>query len=283
MHVGPRGGLAMMAAGKTDAFIMTAGDVAPAYYGTGSYADVGRVEVNAAIMTVYVQWALVVRKGVATKIEDLRGKRVMSSEKSAWDFFTNVDRKVFEYYNIADTIKFSSYFKLSDVIDPMITGAVDAVQLSIDSAAILQVAKGTPVDVLDIPKAVVDYMNEKGVSGTAWVTYRKDRLQMMGLPTDRDIHGYAPPFVFSVRRDMPEDLVYSILKAFYEHFDEVKGIHPTVVAPHTLADAPKDVGFPFHPGAIKYYKEKGVWGPEQDARQAKQLARPRNPKPFKVE
>ena len=53
-------------------------------------------------------------------------------------------------------------------------------------------------------------------------------------------------------------LIYKIVKAMYEHRDEIEKGHPAGKG-ITLENAVTVSGIPYHPGAIKYYKEKGVW------------------------
>ena len=69
--------------------------------------------------------------------------------------------------------------------------------------------------------------------------------------------------------DMPEDFVYELTKMVWENFDEFAAIHP--VAGLFSPEAVKRTNYAYHPGAIKYYKEKGVWTEELDERQAKIL------------
>jgi TRAP-type uncharacterized transport system substrate-binding protein len=62
---------------------------------------------------------------------------------------------------------------------------------------------------------------------------------------------------------LPTNLLYEMVKAVYEHPKEVAAIHPAakefnldniffgldLVRQH----------LPYHPGAVKYFKEKGIW------------------------
>ena len=57
---------------------------------------------------------------------------------------------------------------------------------------------------------------------------------------------------------MDENLVYEITKALFEHQTELAAIHPEAVN-LSLEYAVKESPAPFHPGAIRYYKEKHVW------------------------
>lgn len=50
---------------------------------------------------------------------------------------------------------------------------------------------------------------------------------------------------------------YAIAKALVEHVDQIQGVHPSMKALTPKVMTEQKVA-PFHPGAIKYYKEKGL-------------------------
>ena len=82
---------------------------------------------------------------------------------------------------------------------------------------------------------------------------------------DKDIHTYTLPQMWLCRTALPEDLVYKIMKAVYDHPDEKDAIHP-LAKMYVIKNAFRGTdGVPvgFHPGAIKYYKEKGIWDKRQ--------------------
>ena len=63
----------------------------------------------------------------------------------------------------------------------------------------------------------------------------------------------------------PEELVYEITKTIYENREEIAGKHPAGKAlnPKNIA---RDTGIEYHSGAVKYYKEAGIWpGSEKSA------------------
>jgi TRAP transporter TAXI family solute receptor len=63
------------------------------------------------------------------------------------------------------------------------------------------------------------------------------------------------------RADLPNDLVYQLVKAIHENQPRLAQIHSA--ARETLPEnALKDTFLPFHPGAIRYYREIGVKIPE---------------------
>ncbi|MDI6762351.1 MAG: TAXI family TRAP transporter solute-binding subunit [Thermodesulfobacteriota bacterium] len=65
------------------------------------------------------------------------------------------------------------------------------------------------------------------------------------------------------RQDLSESLAYQLVKAIYDHPGEIGAIHPQA-AQWNLENMFLGANYttqhiPFHPGAVKYLKEKGVW------------------------
>ena len=72
------------------------------------------------------------------------------------------------------------------------------------------------------------------------------------------------------RKDVPEEIIYKANKALWENFDEYKAAHPRGKA-FSLDRALNKIGLPYHPGTIKYLKEKGLWTAEWEAYNKSQL------------
>lgn len=72
--------------------------------------------------------------------------------------------------------------------------------------------------------------------------------------------------------DAPDDLTYGLTKAVMENYEEIKDSGPSMAGYQLTAQNLKWV-FPHHPGAIRYYKEKGLWKAEHDEHNAMLLKR----------
>jgi TRAP transporter TAXI family solute receptor len=64
--------------------------------------------------------------------------------------------------------------------------------------------------------------------------------------------------VLVVNRSMPDDLAYDITRVLFEKQAELAAIHPEA-RNLSLQSATKGSPAGFHPGAIRYYREKEVW------------------------
>jgi TRAP transporter TAXI family solute receptor len=65
-------------------------------------------------------------------------------------------------------------------------------------------------------------------------------------------------FILFANKSVPADVVYKVAKSMVEG---VKDLHAVsgVWRSYSAKRAPKDQGYAYHPGAVKLYKEKGLW------------------------
>ena len=65
-------------------------------------------------------------------------------------------------------------------------------------------------------------------------------------------------FNFAVAgKDLPDDLVYAIVKAFYANHDRLVQAYPAA-RESVAANVNRNTFLPYHPGAVRYYREIGV-------------------------
>ena len=74
-------------------------------------------------------------------------------------------------------------------------------------------------------------------------------------PNPTQTYGVLATVVTSAK--VPEATVYEMTKAVFENFDEFKKLHPAFANLDPKKMIKDGLSAPLHPGAIKYYKEKG--------------------------
>jgi TRAP transporter TAXI family solute receptor len=76
-----------------------------------------------------------------------------------------------------------------------------------------------------------------------------------GNPNPTKTYGVLATFVTSAK--VADATVYELVKAVFENFDEFKKLHPALANLDPKRMVKDGVSAPLHPGAVKYYKEKG--------------------------
>jgi len=74
-------------------------------------------------------------------------------------------------------------------------------------------------------------------------------------PTPATTYGVMATLVVSAKQ--PDDVVYHLVQATFDNFDEFKQLHPAFTNLDPKAMIKAGLSAPLHPGALKYYKEKG--------------------------
>jgi TRAP transporter TAXI family solute receptor len=75
---------------------------------------------------------------------------------------------------------------------------------------------------------------------------------------DADVPVIAVANLLVVADAMPDTLAYDITRVIFERRETLASIHPQA-RELSLASAVRGSPIPFHPGAIRYYREHGVW------------------------
>ncbi|MDO5603948.1 MAG: TAXI family TRAP transporter solute-binding subunit [Paracoccus sp. (in: a-proteobacteria)] len=74
---------------------------------------------------------------------------------------------------------------------------------------------------------------------------------------DDDVNTFGVKATFVTSADIPDEVVYEVVKAVFDNFDRFKGLHPAFanLTPEEMIGEGNTA--PLHPGAEKYYREKG--------------------------
>lgn len=90
--------------------------------------------------------------------------------------------------------------------------------------------------------------------------YAKSVIPASLYPTaenDGDTETYGVKATLVTSADVPEDIVYTITKEVFENLEDFKGLHPSfgVLTKENMLEGNSA---PYHPGALKYFKEAGL-------------------------
>jgi TRAP transporter TAXI family solute receptor len=74
-------------------------------------------------------------------------------------------------------------------------------------------------------------------------------------PQPTETYGVLATLVTSAK--VPDETVYQLVKAVFDNFNEFKGLHPAFANLDPAKMVKEGNSAPLHPGAVRYYKEKG--------------------------
>lgn len=72
-----------------------------------------------------------------------------------------------------------------------------------------------------------------------------------------DIPSWGPKATFVTSADTADDVVYAVVKGVFDNFDSFKKLHPAFSRLEEKQMIKDGLSAPLHPGAVKYYKERG--------------------------
>lgn len=84
---------------------------------------------------------------------------------------------------------------------------------------------------------------------------------------------WAYDWYILVNKNLPDDVVYELAKTYYNHDNELWPIHPALKGTKKQTFVVDDASLPYHPGAIKFYREAGAWTADSDKMQAELVAK----------
>jgi hypothetical protein len=155
----------------------------------------------------------------------------------------------------------------------LIEGKIDAIAYGV-TAPVLYELEASPQGISWVEFPASDVEGWKRIQAiTPWVKPGKyDIGPGIKKGQFKEIPSYVyPQLVCYAKQDANE--VYALVKAFDETFDMYKGADPEMPQ-WSISEAGKTpAGAPFHEGAIRYLKEKGIWTAESDQWNAKYLER----------
>lgn len=74
---------------------------------------------------------------------------------------------------------------------------------------------------------------------------------------DKDVQTFGGFATIVTRESVPEDVVYEVVRAVFENFDEFKALHPAFANLTPEGMIKNGLSAPLHSGAEKYYREQG--------------------------
>ena len=244
--------LNLLQAGKGEAAFALGDSVAFAWAGDAEMGFSGKLDALRTIASVYPNYIQIVaskESGIRT-LADLEGKRVsVGAPKSG----TEVNaRTVFAAAGLTYSDMSVQYLPFGESVELMKNRQLDATLQSagLGVASIRDLASSIPINVVAIPVEIVTKIGDPTFLA-AQIPAHTYQGQDEAVPT------VAINNLLMTRAGVPDDTVYIMTKSMFENLPELVAAHAAAGA-ISLQSAAKGFTVPLHPGAARYYKEKGV-------------------------
>jgi len=249
--------LKLLAMGSVDIAFSIADMLSDADRQSGAFADFGRVPARTLSVLYDQPVQLVTLQGTGIRgVKDLRGKVVsVGAPGSGTEVLA---RRVLEAGGIdPDRGVRPQSLSLVESVNALRDGKIDAFfwNSGLPAGGVLDLASTPGVKMRMLPTAdVLPAMRAK--YGEVYYQSVIPKETYPGMTEDVPVVSVASLLVADEK--MSEDLAYEITRTLFEHQEELARIHSAArdLKPET---AVRGSPVSFHPGAIRYYRERGVW------------------------
>ena len=269
---GPSLWLPLMKQGRCDFANHNGADIINAFFGRGLYEKMGPQAVRTVAAGhdyMFMFWTTP-DTGI-TKLSDLKGKVVYVAQKANPMFWEMAKLQLASAGLKLDDLKSQLTFgRISDAAKDMIEGRVQAMMCPVVPGSVMEVneAKGETIFVAPTKEQaqyVLDHSEGYFIQDIA--ANDKRFRNMRAVPNAVCFHNDM-----FTRENMDPEIVYGVVKAIFDHSEEFADAHPQSKY-WSLSHRPVANAVPYHEGAIRYFKEKGLWKAENQTYQDMMIAK----------
>ncbi|WP_300035169.1 TAXI family TRAP transporter solute-binding subunit [uncultured Roseobacter sp.] len=226
-----------------------------AYNGTSRFEEQGAFEDLRAVFSVHPEPFTVVARadaGVKT-LSDIKGKRVnIGNPGSGARGTTEVVLEAMGWST--DDLALAAELKAAEQSAALCDNQIDVMIYTVGhpSGSIQEATTACDSVLVEVSGAEID----KLISENSY--YRTAKIPGgMYRGSDADVSTFGVGATFVTSAGVSEDAVYAVVAAVFDNFDDFKKLHPAFANLEAEEMATAGLSAPLHPGAAKYYKEKG--------------------------
>jgi len=245
-----------IAAGELDMGVAQSDWQYHAYNGTSKFEEAGPNKDLRAVFSVHPEpFTVVARADSGIKdFKDLKGKRVNIGNPGSGQRGT-MEVVMGTLGWTKDDFKLASELKSAEQSQALCDNKVDAMVFTVGhpSGSIKEATTSCDSVLVNVTGPEIDMLVEENDY------YRKATIpggMYRGTDEDTQTFGVGATFVTSAK--VPEDVIYNVVKAVFENFDEFKKLHPAFEVLKKEEMIKDGLSAPLHDGAVKYYKEAGL-------------------------
>ena len=224
------------------------------YNGTSKFKDQGAFKNLRAVFSVHPEPVTVIASDSSgvMQLTDIKGKRMNignpgSGTRGTWEVIEEALG-----WTRSD-LKLAAEMKSAETGQAVCDGKIDAYFWLVGHpSALTQESLATcDAHLVDVKGPAVD----KLVADNSY--YRTAVIPAGMYNNKKDIQTFGVGATFVSSSDVPNEVVYTIVKAVFDNFDDFKKLHPAFANLKESEMIKDGLSAPLHDGAVKYYKERG--------------------------
>jgi hypothetical protein len=262
--------------GEIDFGIINAVEMNLAYQGTGRFKVAGRNPLPHVPNTRLImrgsplRVSLVVRKDSTIKtVHDVKGKRVTGEYPANLAIWFHIFTGLASGGLTWDDVKVIPVPAVNEGVDAVVQGRADVSNHAIGAAKIKEADSSVGVRFASLDCSPEGEARVRKAVPGYYVTVLKGGSST-GVVSDTCVLSYDIYFVGHKALSGP--VVQATLKAVWDNVDKLPPLHPQFQDWTRERAASADVTIPYHPAAVQFYKEKGLWSAKMDETQKRLLA-----------
>lgn len=224
-----------------------------AYHGKNQFEGKAATNIR-ALGSLYPETVQLVARGNAEieSFADLKGKSVSSGSPGSGQWQLLGDLLKAHGMERSDVSEDHSSFAQS--ADKIKDGNLDAslITAGVPTASITELANGHDITIVPLSGKEIDDLQK------VQPYYAKAKLPAGTYKgVDKDTDTIAVRAIWATHADLDDDIAYALVKAVYENTETLAQVH-VMGKQISLETALESVSVPLHPGAERYYREKGL-------------------------
>jgi len=225
-----------------------------AYNGSSKYKGNAFKKLRAVFSVHAEPYHIIVGKGTGIKSwADLKGKRFNIGNPGSGQRGTT-EVLMEKYGTKKSDFKIATELTSTEQSKALCDGKIDAYgyTVGVPNAGVSIATDGCGAKIINLMTSV-----EKGLVDAnpfyAFATIPKGTYKT----TDADVTTFGVMATFVTSADVKEKVVYEVVRAVFENLDDFRKLHPAFKNLDPKKMIKNALSAPLHPGAVKYYKEKG--------------------------
>ena len=224
-----------------------------AYQGTRLFEETGKIDGFATVANLYMEQIQIVTLDESIKsVADLAGKNVSVGAAGSGVFYNAVDVLGAYGLDVEKDIN-PTYQSFGDSVEALQDGKIDAafVVAGAPTTAVTSLAATKQVYLVSLDQEHIDAL----LAASPYYSANTIKADVYGTPAD--VTTVAVGAVVIANDDVSEADVYNFLYGVFENLDAITTAHAKG-AELSLDFGASYGAVPYHPGAVKYFAEKGI-------------------------